>query len=256
MTEAYICDAVRTPIGRYGGGLAGVRPDDLATVPISAIMERHPRTDWEAVDDLIYGCANQAGEDNRNVGRMALLLAGLPASVPGSTVNRLCGSGMDAAIQAARAIRLGEASLIIAGGVESMSRAPFVVPKTAAPFGRAMSIEDTTIGWRFVNKKMKEKYGVESMPDTAENVAEEFRIARQDQDAFAHRSQVRAADAIDSGRMAEEIVAVSVPQRKGDPLVVERDEHPRPGTTLEKLGKLPALFRENGTITAGNSACK
>jgi len=254
MTEAYICDAVRTPIGRYGGGLAGVRTDDLATIPISAIMERHPRADWEAVDDVIFGCANQAGEDNRNVGRMALLLAGLPDSVPGSTVNRLCGSGMDAAIQAARAIRLGEASVIIAGGVESMSRAPFVVPKTASPFGRGLSIEDTTIGWRFVNRKMKERYGVESMPETAENVAEEFCIARSDQDAFAFRSQQRAADAIETGRMAEEIVPVSVPQRKGDPRVVEHDEHPRPGTTLEKLSKLPALFRENGTITAGNAS--
>ena len=254
MTEAYICDAVRTPIGRYGGGLAGVRADDLATIPIRAIMERHPTADWEAIDDVIFGCANQAGEDNRNVGRMALLLAGLPDSVPGSTVNRLCGSGMDAAIQAARAIRLGEASVIIAGGVESMSRAPFVVPKTASPYGRGLSIEDTTIGWRFVNRKMKERYGVESMPETAENVAEEFRIARSDQDAFAFRSQQRAADAIETGRMAEEIAPVSVPQRKGDPRVVEHDEHPRPGTTLEKLAKLPALFRENGTITAGNAS--
>ena len=254
MTEAFICDALRTPIGRYGGGLAGVRTDDLATLPIRAIMERHGSADWEAVDDVIYGCANQAGEDNRDVARMALLLAGLPPSVPGSTVNRLCGSGMDAAVQAARAIRLGEASLIIAGGVESMSRAPFVIPKTTAPFGRGVSIEDTTIGWRFVNKKMKETYGVDSMPETAENLAEEHSIAREDQDAFAYRSQQRAAEAIESGRMAEEIVAVSVPQRKGDPLVVETDEHPRPGTTLEKLGLLPALFRKDGTVTAGNAS--
>jgi len=254
MTGAFICDAVRTPIGRYGGGLAGVRTDDLATLPIRAIMERHTSADWAAIDDVIYGCANQAGEDNRNVARMTLLLAGLPASVPGCTVNRLCGSGMDAAVQAARAIRLGEASLIIAGGVESMSRAPFVIPKTAAPFGRAVSIEDTTIGWRFVNKKMKEMYGVDSMPETAENLAEEHHVAREDQDAFAFRSQQRAAEAIDSGRMAEEIVPVNVPQRKGDPLVVERDEHPRAGTTLEKLAKLPALFRKNGTVTAGNSS--
>ena len=254
MTEAFICDALRTPIGRYGGGLAGVRTDDLATLPIKAIMERHESADWEAIDDVIYGCANQAGEDNRNVARMALLLAGLPASVPGSTVNRLCGSGMEAAIQAARAIRLGEASLALAGGVESMSRSPFVVPKTAAPFGRAISIEDTTIGWRFVNKKMKETYGVDAMPETAENLAEEHSIAREDQDAFAYRSQLRAAEAIESGRMAEEIVPVSVPQRKGDPRVVETDEHPRPGTTLEKLGKLPALFRKNGTVTAGNAS--
>jgi 3-oxoadipyl-CoA thiolase len=254
MTEAFICDALRTPIGRYGGGLAGVRTDDLATLPIKAIMERHGSADWEAVDDVIYGCANQAGEDNRNVARMALLLAGLPASVPGSTVNRLCGSGMDAAVQAARAIRLGEASLAIAGGVESMSRSPFVLPKTATPFSRAVSIEDTTIGWRFVNKKMKEAYGVDAMPETAENLAEEHSIARADQDAFAYRSQRRAAEAIESGRMAEEIVPVSVPQRKGDPRIVETDEHPRPGTTLEKLGKLPALFRENGTVTAGNAS--
>jgi acetyl-CoA acyltransferase len=254
MIGAFICDAVRTPIGRYGGGLAGVRTDDLATVPIRAIMERHASADWAAIDDVIYGCANQAGEDNRNVARMALLLAGLPASVPGSTVNRLCGSGMDAAIQAARAIRLGEASLIIAGGVENMSRAPFVIPKTAAPFGRAVSIEDTTIGWRFVNKKMKEMYGVDSMPETAENLAEEHHVTREDQDAFAFRSQQRAAEAIDSGRMAEEIVPVNVPQRKGDPLVIERDEHPRAGTTQDKLAKLPALFRMNGTVTAGNSS--
>jgi acetyl-CoA acyltransferase len=203
---------------------------------------------------VILGCANQAGEDNRNVARMALLLAGLPSSVPGSTVNRLCGSGMDAAVQAARAIRLGEAELILAGGVESMSRAPFVVPKTSAAFGRNVSIEDTTIGWRFVNKKMKESYGVDSMPETAENLATEHAIAREDQDAFAFRSQQRTAAAIESGRMAEEIVAVSVPQRKGDPLIVDRDEHPRPGTTLEKLARLPALFRQPGTVTAGNAS--
>lgn len=254
MTEAFICDAVRTPIGRYGGGLSGVRTDDLATLPINAIMKRHGAADWAAVDDVIYGCANQSGEDNRNVARMASLLAGLPPSVPGSTVNRLCGSGMDAAIQAARAIRGGEAAWIIAGGVESMSRAPFVLPKTATPFGRGMSVEDTTIGWRFVNKKMKEAYGVDSMPETAENLAAEYDIAREDQDAFACRSQLRAAQAIESGRMAEEIVPVSVPQRKGDPRVVEQDEHPRAGTTLEKLAKLPAPFRKGGTVTAGNAS--
>jgi len=254
MREAFICDAVRTPIGRYGGALAAVRTDDLAVVPISAIMERHPDVDWTAVDDVILGCANQAGEDNRNVARMASLLAGLPESVPGSTINRLCGSGMDAASMAARAIKLEEASLIIAGGVESMSRAPFVVPKAAAPFGRGLTIEDTTIGWRFVNPKMRERYGVDPMPETAENVAAEHDIARGDQDVFAHRSQMRAADAIESGRMAEEIVPVTIPQRKGDPIVVERDEHPRPNTALEKLAKLPALFRKNGTITAGNAS--
>jgi 3-oxoadipyl-CoA thiolase len=254
MTEAFLCDALRTPIGRYGGGLAAVRTDDLATLPIQAILERHPSTDWEALDDVILGCANQAGEDNRNVARMALLLAGLPSSVPGSTVNRLCGSGMDAAVQAARAIRLGEAELVLAGGVESMSRSPFVVPKTAAAFGRNVSIEDTTIGWRFVNKKMKESYGVESMPETAENLAAEHAIAREDQDAFAFRSQQRTAAAVESGRMAQEIVPVSIPQRKGDPLTVDRDEHPRPGTTLEKLAKLPALFRQPGTVTAGNAS--
>ena len=254
MREAFICDAVRTPIGRYGGALAAVRTDDLAVVPISAIMERHPDVDWTAVDDVILGCANQAGEDNRNVARMASLLAGLPESVPGSTINRLCGSGMDAASMSARAIKLEEASLIIAGGVESMSRAPFVVPKAAAPFGRGLTIEDTTIGWRFVNPKMRERYGVDPMPETAENVAAEHDIARGDQDVFAHRSQMRAADAIESGRMAEEIVPVTIPQRKGDPIVVERDEHPRPNTALEKLAKLPALFRKNGTITAGNAS--
>jgi acetyl-CoA acyltransferase len=254
MREAFICDAVRTPIGRYGGALAAVRTDDLAVVPISAIMERHPNVDWTAVDDVILGCANQAGEDNRNIGRMASLLAGLPENVPGSTINRLCGSGMDATSMAARAIKLEEASLIIAGGVESMSRAPFVVPKSTAPFGRGLTIEDTTIGWRFVNPRMNERYGTDSMPETAENVAEEHAIAREDQDAFAHRSQMRAADAIESGRMAEEIVPVTIPQRKGDPIVVERDEHPRPNTALEKLAKLPALFRKNGTITAGNAS--
>jgi acetyl-CoA acyltransferase len=254
MRDAFICDAVRTPIGRYGGALAAVRADDLATIPIRAIVDRHPDTDWAALDDVIYGCANQAGEDNRNVGRMAALLAGLPETVPGATVNRLCGSGMDAAVQAARAIRTGEASLIIAGGVESMSRSPFVVPKSSSPFARGLAMEDTTIGWRFVNPRMREAYGIEAMPETAENVAVDFGIAREDQDAFAYRSQMKAKDAIESGRMADEIVPVQIPRRKADPLVVERDEHPRMDTTLEKLGRLPALFRKDGTITAGNAS--
>jgi len=252
--EAFICDAVRTPIGRYGGALAEVRPDDLAASSITALLARHPGLDASAVDDVILGCANQAGEDNRNVGRMAALLAGLPDAVPGSTVNRLCGSGMDAAAQGARAIRLGEASVIVAGGVESMSRAPFVLPKSPVAFGRSVTLEDTTIGWRFVNPRMKERYGTDSMPDTAENVAREWGIRREDQDAFAYRSQMRARQAIESGRMAEEIVAVVVRERRGDARIVERDEHPRPDTTLDRLARLAPLSGEGGTVTAGNSS--
>ncbi len=254
MSEAFLCDAVRTPIGRYGGALSSIRTDDLAALPIQALIERHPRTDWGATDDVIYGCANQAGEDNRNVARMALLLAGLPDKVPGITVNRLCGSGMDAVAIAARAIRLEEARLIVAGGVESMSRAPFVLPKAPAAFSRNIKIEDTTIGWRFVNPRLERQYGIESMPETGENVAEDFSINREDQDAFAHRSQMKARDAIDNGRMAEEIVPVSVPRRKADTIVVARDEHCRPETTPEKLASLPALFRKGGTVTAGNAS--
>ncbi len=254
MSEAYICDYIRTPIGRFGGALATVRADDLAAVPLKALVTRNPGVDWEAVDDVILGCANQAGEDNRNVARMALLLAGFPASVPGSTVNRLCGSGMDAVITAARAIRAGEAELMVAGGVESMSRAPFVLPKAHAAFSRDMQVYDTTIGWRFVNPVMRERYGVDSMPETAENVAEEFKVSRADQDAFALRSQCRAAAAIDSGRLGREIVPVSISSRKGGPTMVERDEHPRADTTLEKLTALPTPFRRGGTVTAGNAS--
>ena len=252
--EAFICDAVRTPIGRYGGALAEVRPDDLAAGCIAALLARHPRLDAAAVDDVILGCANQAGEDNRNVGRMAALLAGLPDSVAGSTVNRLCGSGMDAAAHGARAIRLGEAALVVAGGVESMSRAPFVLPKSTTAFGRSMTIEDTTIGWRFVNPRMRERYGTDAMPETAETVAREWRIAREDQDAFAWRSQMRARQAIETGRMAEEIVAVALPERRGEPRVVDRDEHPRPDTTPDKLARLAPLFGPSGTVTAGNAS--
>src|SRR5271169_595882 len=226
METAYICDAIRTPIGRYGGALASVRTDDLAAIPIAALMERNRGVDWNALDDVIYGCANQAGEDNRNVGRMALLLAGLPKEVPGSTVNRLCGSSMDAVATAARAIKSGEADLVIAGGVESMSRAPFVIGKADAAFSRSMKLEDTTLGWRFVNPAMKAKYGTDSMPEMGEIVAEEFHIARADQDAFALRSQQRAAAAMKAGRLAEEIFAVPIPQKKGDPLMVSVDEHP------------------------------
>jgi 3-oxoadipyl-CoA thiolase len=253
MADAFICDAVRTPIGRYGGALAGVRSDDLAAVPIRALMERNRAVDWAAVDDVVYGCANQAGEDNRNVGRMALLLAGLPADVPGATVNRLCGSSLDAIAIAARAIKSGEMALAIAGGVESMSRAPFVLAKATEAFSRAAKIEDTTIGWRFVNPAMKAKYGIDSMPETAENVAAEFGIARADQDAFALRSQQRAAGAIAAGRLAEEIVPVTIPSKKGDPAVVDRDEHPR-ATTLESLARLPGIVRPDGTVTAGNAS--
>jgi acetyl-CoA acyltransferase len=253
MPEAFICDAVRTPIGRYAGSLSSVRPDDLGAVPLKTLMARNPNVDWGAVDDVIFGCANQAGEDNRNVARMSLLLAGLPTEVPGSTVNRLCGSGMDAAGTAARAIRAGETDLMIAGGVESMSRAPFVMGKAEQAFARSAEIYDTTIGWRFVNKLMREKYGIDSMPETAENVAEEFQIKREDQDAFALRSQARAAAAQKNGRLAKEIVAVEIPGRKGDVTRVEKDEHPRE-TSMEALAKLPAPFRKGGSVTAGNAS--
>ena len=251
--DVFLCDGVRTPIGRYGGALAKVRTDDLAAVPIRALVKRHPEVDWSALDEVVLGCANQAGEDNRNVARMALLLAGLPETVPGSTVNRLCGSSMDAVGIAARAIKTGEADLVIAGGVESMSRAPFVLGKAETAFSRSAKIEDTTIGWRFVNPLMKTKYGIDSMPETAENVAIEFKIARADQDAFALRSQQRAAAAIASGRMAEEIAPVTIPQKKGEPIVVARDEHPRE-TTLEALAKLKGVVRPDGTVTAGNAS--
>jgi 3-oxoadipyl-CoA thiolase len=254
MTDAYICDAIRTPFGRYGGALAGVRADDLAAIPIAALMSRNAKVDWGALDDVIFGCANQAGEDNRNVARMALLLAGLPKEVPGSTVNRLCGSSMDAVASAARAIKSGEADLVIAGGVESMSRAPFVVGKADAAFSRSMRLEDTTIGWRFVNPLMKAKYGTDSMPETGEIVAEEFRISREDQDAFALRSQQRAADAIRSCRMGEEIVAVPVVGKKGETSLFSVDEHPRPETTLEALAKLKGIVKPGGTVTAGNAS--
>ncbi|WP_067337008.1 3-oxoadipyl-CoA thiolase [Stappia indica] len=254
MRNAYIVDYVRTPIGRFGGALSSVRADDLGAVPIRALVERNGGVDWARVDDVIYGCANQAGEDNRNVARMAALLAGLPVEVPGTTVNRLCGSGMDAVIMAARAIRTGEAELMIAGGVESMSRAPFVLPKADSAFSRNAEIHDTTIGWRFVNPLMKAQYGIDSMPETAENVAEDYKVARADQDAFAARSQDRAVAAQENGRLAREIVPVTIPQRKGDPIVVDRDEHPRAGTTAEKLAKLPTPFRQGGSVTAGNAS--
>jgi acetyl-CoA acyltransferase len=254
MEIAYICDAIRTPIGRYGGALASVRTDDLAAIPMAALMERNHKVDWGAVDDVIYGCANQAGEDNRNVGRMALLLAGLPKEVPGSTVSRLCGSSMDAVATAARAIKSGEADLVIAGGVESMSRAPFVVGKADAAFSRSLKLEDTTLGWRFVNPLMKAKYGVDSMPETGEIVAEEFHVSREDQDAFALRSHQRACVAMRSGRLAEEIVEVPIPQKKGEPVLVLQDEHPRPDTTLEALAKLKGVVKPGGTVTAGNAS--
>src|SRR5438552_12981119 len=253
MPEAFICDAVRTPFGRYGGSLSTVRPDDLGAVPIRALVERNPGVDWSAVDDVVYGCANQAGEDNRNVARMALLLAGLPQEVPGSTINRLCGSSMDAIGIAARAIKSGEAALMIAGGVESMSRAPFVMGKAESAFSRSAKIEDTTIGWRFVNPLMKSQYGIDSMPETAENVAQDFKVSRADQDAFALRSQRRAAAAIAAGRLAEEIVPVTIPTKKGEPIVFKQDEHPR-ATTLEALAKLKGIVRPDGTVTAGNAS--
>jgi acetyl-CoA acyltransferase len=254
METAYICDAIRTPIGRYAGTLSSIRTDDLAAIPIKALIERNAKVDWNALDDVIYGCANQAGEDNRNIGRMALLLAGLPKEVPGVTVNRLCGSSMDAVATAARAIKSGEAELIIAGGVESMSRAPFVMAKADSAFSRAAKVEDTTIGWRFINPLMKAKYGVDSMPETAEIVAEEFHVSREDQDAFALRSQQRAAAAIRGGILAQEIVPVPIPQKKGDPVLFTTDEHPRADTSLAALAKLPGIVRAGGTITAGNAS--
>jgi 3-oxoadipyl-CoA thiolase len=254
MPNAFICDGIRTPFGRYGGSLSSVRTDDLAAIPIKALMERNPSTDWSAVDDVILGCANQAGEDNRNVARMALLLAGLPRTVPGSTVNRLCGSSLDAVSMAARAIKTGENSLVIAGGVESMSRAPFVMAKGEGAFSRSMKLEDTTIGWRFVNPLMKAQYGVDSMPETGENVAEEFKVSRQDQDAFAYRSQQRAAAATKRGVLAEETIPVTIAPGKGSSVVVDKDEHPRPDTTLQGLAALKPIVKPNGTITAGNAS--
>ena len=254
MSEAFVCDAVRTPIGRYGGALATVRTDDLAALPIAALLKRNSALDPGAVDEVLLGCANQAGEDNRNVARMAALLAGLPVSVPGATVNRLCGSGLDAVAMAARTVRVGEAQLIVAGGVESMSRAPFVLPKAEAPFGRSAEIYDTTIGWRFVNPRMRERYGIDSMPETGENVAAEYRIARADQDAFALRSQQRTAAACARGFFAAELIPVEVAGARGQTRVVERDEHPRPETTLAQLAALPTPFRSGGTVTAGNAS--
>ncbi|VWC15879.1 3-oxoadipyl-CoA thiolase [Burkholderia lata] len=253
MTEAFLCDAIRTPIGRYGGALSGVRADDLGAVPLKALVERNRDVDWTAIDDVIYGCANQAGEDNRNVARMSALLAGLPQGVPGSTINRLCGSGMDAVGVAARAIKSGEAALMVAGGVESMTRAPFVMGKAASAFARQADIYDTTIGWRFVNPLMKQLHGVDSMPETAENVAVDYNISRADQDLFALRSQQKAARAQQDGTLAEEIVAVTIPQKKGDPLVVSRDEHPRE-TSLDTLAKLKGVVRPDGSVTAGNAS--
>jgi 3-oxoadipyl-CoA thiolase len=254
LNEAFICDAVRTPIGRYGGALASLRADDLAALPILALMRRHPDLDWQAVDDLIYGCANQAGEDNRNVARMAALLAGLPLEVPGATVNRLCGSGMDAVGSAARAIRAGDTDLMIAGGVESMTRAPFVMGKADAAYARSAQIFDTTIGWRFVNPLMKKRYGTDAMPDTAENLATELGIARADQDAFALRSQQRVAAAQAAGRFDDEIIPVEIAQKRGEPKIVAADEHPRADISLESLAKLKPIVREDGTVTAGNAS--
>jgi 3-oxoadipyl-CoA thiolase len=253
MTEAYICDAVRTPIGRYGGALSGIRADDLAAIPIKALIDRNPKVNWAGLDDVILGCANQAGEDNRNLARMAGLLAGLPDSSGGVTLNRLCGSGLDAVAMAARSIRGGESDLIIAGGSESMSRAPFVMPKATSAFDRNAEIYDTTIGWRFVNPKMRDQYGDDTMPSTAENVAQEFQISREDQDAFALRSQEKTAAAQANGRLATEIVPVSIPQRKGDPIVVDHDEHPRL-TSLDKLAALKPIVRKDGSVTAGNAS--
>ncbi|QMV02155.1 3-oxoadipyl-CoA thiolase [Devosia sp. D6-9] len=255
MPEAFICAYLRTPIGRFGGALSSVRADDLGAIPLKALMERHGGVDWEAIDDVIFGCANQAGEDNRNVARMSSLLAGLPVGVSGTTINRLCGSGMDAVITAARAVRAGEADILIAGGVESMSRAPFVLPKADSAFSRNAEIYDTTIGWRFINPLMKSQYGIDSMPETGENVAADFAVSRADQDAFAARSQQKAAAAQASGRLAREIVPVTIPKKKGDPVIVDKDEHPRGDTTVEVLAKLPTPFREDGgTVTAGNSS--
>ncbi|HMX22310.1 MAG TPA: 3-oxoadipyl-CoA thiolase, partial [Accumulibacter sp.] len=254
MVDAYICDAVRTPIGRYGGSLAAVRTDDLAALPIRALIERNPGVQWDEVDDVIYGCANQAGEDNRNVARMAALLAGLPDAVAGTTINRLCGSGLDAIAQAARAIRSNEADLLIAGGVESMSRAPFVMGKAESAFQRSVNVFDTTIGWRFINPKMRAAHGVDSMPETAENVATDFAISRADQDAFAWRSQQRWAAADAAGRFAEEIIPVAIPQKKGPPTLFARDEHARPDVTLAALAELKGVVRPDGTVTAGNAS--
>ncbi|EPF6235914.1 3-oxoadipyl-CoA thiolase [Acinetobacter baumannii] len=254
MKNAYIIDAIRTPFGRYAGGLAPVRADDLGAVPIKALMQRNPNVDWEQVDDVIYGCANQAGEDNRNVGRMSALLAGLPYQVPATTINRLCGSSLDAIAIAARAIKAGEANLVIAGGVESMSRAPYVMGKSDSAFGRSQKIEDTTMGWRFINPKLKELYGVDTMPQTAENVAEQFNVNRADQDQFALVSQQRTASAQAKGFFSKEIVAVEIPQRKGDAVVIDTDEHPRASTTLEALSKLKPVVKADGTVTAGNAS--
>ena len=253
MTDAYICDAIRTPFGRYGGSLSSIRADDLGALPLKALMERNPSVDWQAVDDVIFGCANQAGEDNRNIARMSLLLAGLPVEVTGTTMNRLCGSSLDAISTAARAIKSGEAELIIAGGVESMSRAPFVMGKGESAYARTMKLEDTTMGWRFINPQLKAMHGVDTMPETAENVAEQFSINREDQDAFACRSQERTADAQSSGRLAEEIIPVSIPQRKAEPVIFDADEHPRL-SSMDVLAKLRPVVRENGTITAGNAS--
>ncbi len=253
MAEAFICDYIRTPIGRFGGALANVRTDDLGAVPLKALMARNAGVDWAAIDDVIYGCANQAGEDNRNVARMSWLLAGLPQAVPAATINRLCGSGMDAMLTAARAIKAGEADICVAGGVESMTRAPFVMPKASTAFSRDNAVYDTTIGWRFINPLMKQQYGVDSMPETAENVAEDYQVSREDQDAFALRSQAKAGRAMASGRLAREITPVTIPGRKGD-TVVDTDEHPRPDTTAEQLAKLKAPFREGGSVTAGNAS--
>lgn len=254
MSEAFICDAIRTPIGRYGGALSSIRADDLAALPLAALLERHPNADWSLVDDLIYGCANQAGEDNRNVARMAALLAGMPISVPGTTVNRLCGSGMDAIGMAARAIRAGDCDFMIAGGVESMSRAPFVMPKAESAFSRANAVYDTTIGWRFPNPKMKAEFGVDTMPQTADNVAADFSISREDQDALAARSQARWAQANEAGVFQQEIIPVSVPQRRADPIIVSVDEHPRPGTGVEQLARLRAVNGGDLSVTAGNAS--
>lgn len=254
MTEVFICDYIRTPIGRFGGALSSVRADDLGAVPLRALLMRNPKVDWEAVTDVVYGCANQAGEDNRNVARMSLLLAGLPTSITGTTINRLCGSGMDAVITAARAIKADEAELMIAGGVESMSRAPFVMPKAEAAFSRSAEIHDTTIGWRFINPLMKKQHGVDSMPQTGDNVAVDYHVSREDQDAFAVRSQARAAAAQANGRLEKEITSVIIPQRKGDPIVVDKDEHPR-ATNMDALSKLNVINRVDGaTVTAGNAS--
>ena len=253
MNQAFICDAIRTPFGRYGGALSSVRTDDLGAIPIKALMARNPSVDWAAITDVLYGCANQAGEDNRNVAHMSSLLAGLPLEVPGATINRLCGSGLDAVGTAARAIKAGEAGLMIAGGVESMSRAPFVMPKAETAFSRANAVYDTTIGWRFVNKLMKEKYGVDAMPETAENVATDYKIEREAQDLMAMNSQLRAVAAIQAGHLAREICPVTIPQKKGDPLLVDTDEHPRE-TSLEALAKLKGVVRPDGTVTAGNAS--